>query len=604
MPDPLQPNNPGTNFWSPGATELGGVPLEPVDLSQTLTLGPIGPTGDVYGPSLILSGNQTLTLGTIGPTHVVAGPTLLLDQRIDLGAIGPDGAAHGPYLSLSVSGPQTLTLGQLGPTSDVAGPTATGSPATLTLGAVNHRALPFGPYLDVLRPAGDPVPPSVTATLFDPTNTNPVDDLETSFARQWQDPHNDTGTGAVSVPVDDDSFDYDRVVRFSVDGRARFAAIIEDVERTWIDRGEESQQVTVARGRGLAGELDRVIVFPANGIDFGGVAGPEGAAFQPWSPTRVFNFASKHFDDTAWGPIYVQASGIPALGGGPASVDMRPSKWPDPYSQWVWSQGQGNSHPAGDCYFRAPFTVPVPDPYGPTQVAVFCTADDNFELWIDDVTVLNGEGSQDSQVANWEGTFHAAVSLMPGDHTLAIKATNYDLPLGSIFTELLPPGFPFGNVAGLICSIWTTLQDHRIDTLLNLTNPDPIYGWKSIAYPNPVPGFTAGKIMRVLFEEAQGANRNRLTDWTLDFDDTTDSAGRGWANIPEFVVNVGDDYLKVLQQLAENYVDWHVPPGGKVLRMWDKEAGGRGATRSVSLVNTGDVDADNLTSLVIKGTTR
>jgi hypothetical protein len=82
--------------------------------------------------------------------------------------------------------------------------------------------------------------------------------------------------------------------------------------------------------------------------------------------------------------------------------------------------------------------------------------------------------------------------------------------------------------------------------------------WQCLDYPTTVPGQTAGGVLYALLLEALA--RGALTGWTLGFDNLVDSAGDPWPWMYEENLNVGQDYLSVLRQLAEEYVDVRIDP--------------------------------------------
>lgn len=371
--------------------------------------------------------------------------------------------------------------------------------------------------------------------------------LPLSFARRWWEQTNDTGIGELTLDNTDPAAQAVRLgdlIRFSVDDQPRFCARVESIESDTINEGEEIRQITRVSGRGLLAEWDRAIVRP-----------PGGLGQRPFADLLIFNWAHPAVEIAAWSTAFGQwRQGIGAALYGPAGplrdkVNM-PMGWPDPDSWWIWGEppiGSPPAQPAGVCLLAQDLTVD-----DATNVAVYTAGDNTWRLWVDGILI--GESADES---GWQHTARADMVLSAGTHRVAVEGTNQ------------------GGVAGVLVAVFSLDADGYDDKLLLRTDGT----WKALAYPNPVPGFTAGRIIRLLLEEAQ--TRNQLTGWTLGFDDVNDSNGNPWPIRTETTFRVGDNLLAALRQLGETDIEFAAAPNARVLHAW--RAGERGGTSTAVL---------------------
>ena len=103
-----------------------------------------------------------------------------------------------------------------------------------------------------------------------------------------------------------------------------------------------------------------------------------------------------------------------------------------------------------------------------------------------------------------------------------------------------------------------------------------------------MPGRTAGAAIFELLLEA--AARGALTGWTISFDAETDSAGDPWPFMLSETFQIGGDYLSIIRQLGEAYLDVTVDPVGLQLNAFVK--GGSDASAATYAAGS------NLTELV------
>lgn len=381
-------------------------------------------------------------------------------------------------------------------------------------------------------PAGTIGPPRIRVRLADRlAPTVPVLELDEGFGRSWQDVHNDAGAGRIVVQNDDPdlaSVDYFDVLRFELDGVTRFAALVERKARATVAGGEEADEATELSGRGVVALLEDGVVFPEGG--------PGRARF---SETRVFNFASPSFDDSGWTTPVASTQ---------TQMEFSPEGWPDPDAVYLWDRYSAvDGTPPGDVYLRHNFNVPADD----TVVEVWIDVDDEFELWLDGQPLV----SDTFNPLSLGVPEHPRLKLDAGDHLLALRARNLnDLKAGVILSVLEL------DAAGVV-----------VGTLTNTAAP----GWRAVGYPPSPPGFTPGRVLRVLLEETQA--RGALAGVTLSFTDGADSAGRAWPVAPDLAFPVGTDLLSVLKQIAESYLDFKMTPN-LVLHAWAT----RGTTTTVA----------------------
>ncbi len=96
-------------------------------------------------------------------------------------------------------------------------------------------------------------------------------------------------------------------------------------------------------------------------------------------------------------------------------------------ASWIWSSAhQKNEIPVGDCYFRKSFDLKTPE-LGEVQI----TADNRFELWVNDQPIGQGEDWRQLQV------FDISKHLKPGRNCIAVKVTNLDAGSAGLVARVL-----------------------------------------------------------------------------------------------------------------------------------------------------------------------
>ncbi len=481
----------------------------------------------------------------IDSTAVVPGPTI--SETLYPGTIASSAVVPGPTIA------ETLYVGTIASTASVGAPNVF-FPLPINLGAIGSSAVVVGP--SIVQTGVIPPPaytPRLTADVVNRAGALVVA-LPNSFKRTWQDVLDDVGSHGCEVQADDaavPSVPYRSIIRYSLDGVARFAGLIESKHTKAVDPGEEANETVEFKGRGTLAIWEEAVTYPEQGL-----------GSLPFSDTRLFSYASTKFDSSGWGSSFVvKQQSNPAT-----PYPNAPSGWPDPTAYWIWAVPFASPQPVGDCYFRKTFTIAAE-----TTVRVFCTADDGIELYIDGALVLS-----ETKAYLWGTTKQSDIFLSAGTHTVAVKGTN-----------IARPASPSTNIAAILVSLMAINADGTLGSVI--VNTDST--WQSVGYPTVVPGFTPGQILRILMQEAQA--RGTLTGVSLGFTDTNDSAGQPWPIIGEVSVAVGLDYLSVIRQLTDTYIDVRMDVGLPVLRAYDSLGSASGASL---------VPGTNLTSLDHTGT--
>lgn len=433
-----------------------------------------------------------------------------------------------------------------------------GKPAVAVTARIAPKSIPSAEHVNAptLSLPAAPAPPSrIVVRVMD--RDDPLVEValleERAPGAAFQDVLNQPGTGRVVVQNDDPDLGaarYGDLLRFDVDGLARFLAIAEKRTTTAIARDEEAGQATEISGRGILARWARAVVYPEGGTE----------RF-PYGDTRVFNYASPALDDSGWAtPVRTT---IPVY-------NRYPNSWPDPDAVFLWDRSNAEEGtPAGDVYFRHHFTVAAA-----INADVWVDADDEYDLWLDGIPILSDRFSPDTGGQADKTT----VILSAGDHLLAAKVRNLNDLKG-----------------GLIVSV---LQLDDTGTPSTVVTNSAADGWKMVAYPPAPPGFTPATVIRLLLEEAQA--RGGLPGTTLGFTDNTDSNGDAWPEPADLAFPVGTTLLEVLTQIAETHLELRASPSTYRLDAYLT----RGAATDVTFhapTDTADPATGNVLELVHEG---
>lgn len=212
-----------------------------------------------------------------------------------------------------------------------------------------------------------------------------------------------------------------------------------------------------------------------------------------------------------------------------------PDNWPDPFSRWMWDRNPDKPGiPAGWVYFRVQHGILFAKP-----LAMFICA------W--DYAVVHYDGQVMIEADQPGATFRQDFDIDWDYHLITIAA----------YTE--------GGKAGVN---FTLMPKEKTGFTPSVMNSRP--GWKCLGYPKKPLRFTTGRVLERLFSEAKsrGAPAGK---WTLAFDRDSDSAGRPWpTNESVITTRVGMSYWDVLNQLAEDRIDFRASPSGRTLYAYVK----------------------------------
>lgn len=390
---------------------------------------------------------------------------------------------------------------------------------------------------------------TVTVSVYDPTNTTEITPggLVKSHDRKWNDPLSQPGSASVTVQNTDTqraAMTFGRVLRWSINGTARFASLIEAKAVATVAPGEEAEQVTKVDGRGTMARWEDFVVYPEGGV---------GAV--PLGDTRTFNFASSYYDDTTWTAAVQIEQGTGDPGGPRAGF---PVGLPAEAETAWWIQSQANdvngSVPAGDMYFRKTYVSPG------ELVRIVVTADNAHELWLNGQLVEVDSFDRAGGIG-WAGVKTVDIYLPTGSHLFAVKVTNV------AGVDPNPSGF--------------------ILAAIRLENAGSTYGatvlvsdssWKALGYPASPPGFTPRRVLDILLTEAKA--RGAVPELTLGASNAADSDLTPWPVAPDIAFRIGLNGLEVLAQLAESYIDCAMSPTSMRLDVWVH--GGKGGASGVT----------------------
>jgi hypothetical protein len=345
--------------------------------------------------------------------------------------------------------------------------------------------------------------------------------LASVSGQEFLDDLNETGAWSFEIKAghaDEDLLQDERLVRFKVDGEPRFWGLIEaPSEKVQADPdNREAGRVVKFKGRGASAMMEDAAIFPVLGL---GRVSPD---------SRIFAWPSTAFDDTAWD----DAVALKQVNDDTEPWSGAPQDWRDHDNASVWvgpvdGDVPGEPVPGGFVLFRDTFTIGSGDG---GEYVIDVTADDGFVIYIDDEKIGEEQG------AGMWGVTRATQPFMldEGDHQIAVKLLNFDRPNNATNVMGMPlTMFRMGG-GGAVLS----------DVVFRLTAAS-----KMLAFPDHEPGFTPGKLVADLHEEA--LSRGCLLNVSYVFDADVDSLGASWVDDPDLLFPVGTSYLDVLRRLAE-----------------------------------------------------
>jgi hypothetical protein len=231
--------------------------------------------------------------------------------------------------------------------------------------------------------------------------------------------------------------------------------------------------------------------------------------------------------------------------------DKRPAGWPDCEAQWITAAGPSAARQRK--YFRDDLYVPDNDAGQRQRVRFYLSSEESVKLYVAGSLVFDEEFAE----GEWKKKYRArTIDLEPGMYGVGIVCDSVHSKGGSGgFSGRDPIIFAAGIVGtdGEISEWLAFSYPPVVPTLPNqitfracrrADNPD--------TDPGRPPGPTPGEAISYLIGEA----RDRLASgWhvtTNGFTGTLDSYGVPWTQVvTERQLRVGDDYLDVLQGLAE-----------------------------------------------------
>lgn len=375
----------------------------------------------------------------------------------------------------------------------------------------------------------------------------------TTFADcAWVDEVYGEGEGGFRLPMDHGllasghgELALGNLVACSYNGLRPFTFRIERSEPVTISEGEDAGRWWTVQGPGLFGVLDDGIVLPST---YDPALGIERLT----ADQRPFTFAARDYDETTdnWtAPSLVKGVALRGL----EPFRSAPRDWPDMGAIWISSpllthlDEFGDSPDARLLYFRKGFTLDQV-----TTVSLFAAAAGDIEIYIDGDIVLEADGRF--------RTAEAEVRLAAGAHQLAARYRPAR-----------------GQTSGVVVSMGeqTGVDDDEepvYDWLLR-TSGD----WSVLTNVNPPPGFTAGRILRLLTAGVRDFATHvdmpsTLQQVKLGFDDAVDSAGLEWAERTDRYWQLGTSLLDVALELAESACEVRMSPYGR-LKAYGGECG-------------------------------
>ena len=390
----------------------------------------------------------------------------------------------------------------------------------------------------------------MTVKVLDRASHAVLATLSLADSKSWMDQVDDTGSGTCTIPNDDPDYadtDFDRLLQFNIGGQARFLSVIEDRDVvTLTPQGGGAQQTTL-KGRGALAILSEGVVLPSRGV-----------GSLPIETVRSFAWPAVDFDDAGWPQAKTLALQRHIS---PLWHSALPRAWPDPLAGWIWADRDDCSWmlaPPGPCLFRRSFTLAAA-----TKVRIFASFDNAGECYLDGAKIITSD-------TFFEGEF-VEVTLSAGEHVLALRGVNYP-----------DDGAPGGNPGAVILTMFSVVGGFLDEVLLRTD-----WTWKCLPYPVREPGFTVGRVLRLLLEDAQSAGA--CLGVTLGFTDFLDSDGMPWEEQSEVTAGVGRSLLEVVQEMAGSLADIAMAPGATQLRAW--RFGERGSTKAVTLAEGSNLAA-------------
>lgn len=470
-------------------------------------------------------------------TDIAPGP--VIRTRVVPGPLNVNPVGESPTIAPASVVRRRVVPGPLAPAQpQLVGPLEPGS-------VVRARKVP-GPWIPVPDPSAPPLPAGPGEPVVPPLPPGiAIVDYPLTTDAQVIPKKNDIGTANFTVVRPGPEIDEE--VGIDVLGRRVFTGLVTQTDDTQVDLGEAASELIKVSLEGMLVEFDRVRVLP----DFG-------SRYTPYLGRPLQDARSMD-----WHMDRIGAPGndiLPPLNFKRAmALDMRasaiygafplPDVWPAPGARWMWPTDPAQPAPAGHCFFRANTSGNAPA----GRYQFWAVAHDYAEVYLDGVLLLTCDTPGVAQ--------HVEIDMAARPHLITIDAYNA------------------AGRAGVACSLLRVLDTGFYDSgpglQVGLLDPVPVIssaaGWRCLAYPKRSLRLTPGAVMKQLRYEAR--KRKAIGDWEFDFDQFHDSAGRPWPDGEVISLKVGMSYLEVLNQLAEDRIDYRAAPGRRRLSMWVKDRG-------------------------------
>lgn len=418
----------------------------------------------------------------------------------------------------------------------------------LTLAATGHRSLAaaFSAPIPPVTGFG----PAISVELWNDTDTAPVGPIANTNARSFEVSRSTLGESTVSVPIGNSAeqiaanqLSNGRHIRYTYQGRLAHSARIVGRSKRELDSSHALRRTTI-RAQDKRTVLDRYKVR---------TSWPEGSQVE--TETRRFGWMSKELSTAGWPSAVVVQPAISLAWQIPNSDPPWFQPW-EPPKGWarllsnVIQCRSGVVMPAGEWVARGTVTIPSDGFY----MFQMCSMGGPAELFFNSTKIAETSSGSNS----W---------LVPVEVTVPLKAQTLHVGLKVKKENVPQPGGLPGTLANfyrrsLFSFTAFSLPDGPA-TVVTAAQQLSQAGasWKVLDYPSRLPAPTVGRILRALVEET-GA------PVTLDFTDTTDSAGRPWPLNDETTFRDSDSIWDALTQLQAKGYESEMSTAGYTLRVY------------------------------------
>lgn len=336
----------------------------------------------------------------------------------------------------------------------------------------------------------------------------------------------------------------DRIVRYIYDGEPIWQGLVWGTDNEPLSPRSHAGETLTINSPGMMAVLDKVRWHP-----------DAGTGNQPFHPTRWLNFAADRLrDDDAAGPQGVWPFATAQLpnydtdnyfGRPEGFIDTAGPAGTGP--QWLWNSDTRTLMAAGGvCYGRQRFTLAEAQ-----TVLVQFAADDEGELWIDDVPVCRIEGIYKGQCVE------ASLEMSAGEHLIGWWVRNRN-----------------ALRAGAVYAGWS-VDDGMADEVLFRSDASLC---RVLGYPAKPPGFTPTEVIRLGVDEANDRGQLPDVDVFCNFISASDTDHQPLQEVTDIAVKApGDSLLTTVLMLGETYLDLGMSPTGLELNAWIRGTRGNAA---------------------------